>query len=175
MGNSLACFSEKNQATKFRKSNKSSRSFNGNVPPPCISRSTSRKSDRIYPNSLRFDQGKCDDDFIREQARVAAALLLQHHQQNGTLTQFERSVSLRETLTSSRKQKRIPRSSSCRARSLSDSIPQHLELLDQVCLSIVCSKLLVIYTFQGSTLTNILITGLISCMVNIYMDDRFIF
>ncbi|XP_016435472.1 putative methylesterase 11, chloroplastic isoform X2 [Nicotiana tabacum] len=75
--------------------------------------------------------GKCDDDYIREQARVAAALLLQHHQQNGTLTQFERSVSLRETLTSSRKQKRIPRSSSCRARSLSDSIPQHLELLDQ--------------------------------------------
>ncbi|OIS96695.1 PREDICTED: putative methylesterase 11, chloroplastic isoform X2 [Nicotiana attenuata] len=131
MGNSLACFSEKNQATKVRKHNKNGRSFNGNVPPPCISRSTSRKSDRIYPNSLRFDQGKCDDDFIREQARVAAALLLQHHQQNGTLSQFERSVSLRDNLTSSRKQNRIPRSSSCRARSLSDSIPQHLELLHQ--------------------------------------------
>ncbi|XP_060215093.1 putative methylesterase 11, chloroplastic [Lycium barbarum] len=142
MGNSLAsCFSEKNQAAKFRRNNKSSirsRSSNHRLPPPpppCISRSTSRKSDRIHPNSLRIHEDNCDDyNYIREQARVAAALLLQHHQQNGTLTQFERSVSLRDPLaSSSRRQKKnfMPRSSSSRARSLSDSLPHHLELLDQ--------------------------------------------
>ncbi|MCD7461572.1 hypothetical protein HAX54_046492 [Datura stramonium] len=137
MGNSLTCFSEKNQNSKIRKSNKSSSirrrsSINGRrlpvaPPPPCISRSTSRKSDRIYPNSSRIDH-EDGDSYIREQARVAAALLLQHHHQNGTLGQFERSVSLRDPLTcSARKQKRniMPRSSSSRARSLSDSLPHH--------------------------------------------------
>ncbi|PHU02209.1 putative methylesterase 11, chloroplastic [Capsicum chinense] len=191
MGNSLACFSNKNQTKKIRKINKnstirSSRSSNGRVchsvpPPPCISRSTSRKSDRIYPNSTRiidhhegnnnyFDgdnitrrssNGRAHhsvpppscisrstsrkssriidhegnnfdgDNYIREQARVAAALLLQHHQQNGTLSQFERSVSLKDTLTcSSRRQTRniMPRT---RARSLSDSFPQHLDFHHQ--------------------------------------------
>ncbi|XP_006348679.2 putative methylesterase 11, chloroplastic [Solanum tuberosum] len=137
MGNSLACFSKKNQTTKIRKkfnknnipSTRRSSSSNGRhiPPPPCISRSTSRKSDRIiYPSSSRI----IDHDYIREQAQVAATLLLQHHHQNGTFSQFERSVSLRDPLNcSSRKQKRnynnniMPRSSSSRrARSMSDSL-----------------------------------------------------
>ncbi|KAK4715209.1 hypothetical protein R3W88_013547 [Solanum pinnatisectum] len=140
MGNSLACFSKKNQTTKIRKKiNKNNipstrrSSSNGRhiPPPPCISRSTSRKSDRIiYPNSSRIIDHDSDHDYIREQARVAAALLLQHHHQNGTFSQFERSVSLRDPLNcSSRKQKRnynnniMPRSSSSRrARSMSDSL-----------------------------------------------------
>lgn len=150
MGNSLACFSKKNQATKIRKKfNKnnipSTRRSSSNIrripPPPCISRSTSRKSDRIiYRSSSRIIDHDIDHDYIREQARVAAALLLQHHHQNGTFSQFERSVSLRDPLNcSSRKQKRynnnniMPRSSSSRrARSQSDSLPHHLELLRQV-------------------------------------------
>lgn len=140
MGNSLACFSKKNQNTKIRKIKKhsihSNRTSNGHhlpiiPPPPCISRSTSRKSNRIiYPNSSRIidhESYNFDGDYIQEQARVAAALLLQHHHQNGTFSQFERSVSLRDLLNcSSRKQKRnniMPRSSSSRrARSLSDSL-----------------------------------------------------
>ncbi|CAN4124602.1 unnamed protein product [Withania somnifera] len=151
MGNSLACFSNKNQTTKIRKTNRSSisrRSSNGRqtlvpihglttrlpiiLPPPCISRSTSQKSDRIYPNSSRIIDHNFDGDhYIREQARVAAALLLQHHHQNGTLSQLERSVSLRDHLTcSSRRQKRniMPKT---RTRSLSDSLPQQLDLLHQ--------------------------------------------
>ncbi|KAL3367732.1 hypothetical protein AABB24_008872 [Solanum stoloniferum] len=140
MGNSLACFSKKNQTTKIRKKinknnipNTRRSSSNGRhiPPPPCISRSTSRKSDRIiYPNSSRIIDHDIDHDYIREQARVAATLLLQHHHQNGTFSQFERSVSLRDPLNcSSRKQKRnynnniMPRSSSSRrARSMSDSL-----------------------------------------------------
>ncbi|KAL3336560.1 hypothetical protein AABB24_029287 [Solanum stoloniferum] len=140
MGNSLACFSKKNQTTKIRKKiNKNNipstrrSSSNGRhiPPPPCISRSTSRKSDRIInPSSSRIIDHDSDHDYIREQARVAAALLLQHHHQNGTFSQFERSVSLRDPLNcSSRKQKRnynnniMPRSSSSRrARSMSDSL-----------------------------------------------------
>ncbi|XP_055809899.1 putative methylesterase 11, chloroplastic isoform X2 [Solanum dulcamara] len=142
MGNSLACFSKKNnQNTKIRKKiNKNSihsnrrSSINGHrlpivPPPPCISRSTSRKSDKIiYPNSSRkidHESNNFDGDYIREQARIAAALLLQHHHQNGTFSQFERSVSLRDPLNWKKKRNNIvmPRSSSSRrARSLSDSL-----------------------------------------------------
>ncbi|KAH0646162.1 hypothetical protein KY284_034046 [Solanum tuberosum] len=139
MGNSLACFSKKNQSTKIRKkinknnipNTRRSLSNGRHIPPPCISRSTSRKSDRIiYPNSSRIIDHDIDHEYIREQARVAATLLLQHHHQNGTFSQFERSASLRDPLNcSSRKQKRnsnnniMPRSSSSRrARSMSDSL-----------------------------------------------------
>ncbi|KAK4339257.1 hypothetical protein RND71_040719 [Anisodus tanguticus] len=126
MGNSLACFSQ-NQATKRSKERSSSHSL-----PPYFSNSTSQRLDKIYPKETSSSTNSTlDDDYIKEQARVAAALLLQHHQQNGTLTQFERSVSLRDPLAFSKKQKKIPRSSSSRPRLLSDSLPQHLEILNQ--------------------------------------------
>ncbi|XP_009612686.1 putative methylesterase 11, chloroplastic [Nicotiana tomentosiformis] len=122
MGNSLACFSQ-NQAIKRNKTRaKSSHS----LPPPHFPSSASQRSDKVFPK-----ENSIDDDYIKDQARVAAALLLQHHQQNGTLTQFERSVSLRDPLASSKRQKRIPRSSSSRPSLLSDSLPQQLELPNQ--------------------------------------------
>ncbi|XP_016495632.1 putative methylesterase 11, chloroplastic [Nicotiana tabacum] len=122
MGNSLACFSQ-NQAIKRNKTRaKSSHS----LPPPHFPSSASQRSDKVFPK-----ENSIDDDYIKDQARVAAALLLQHHQQKGTLTQFERSVSLRDPLASSKRQKRIPRSSSSRPSLLSDSLPQQLELPNQ--------------------------------------------
>ncbi|OIT21574.1 PREDICTED: putative methylesterase 11, chloroplastic [Nicotiana attenuata] len=122
MGNSLACFSQ-SQAIKRNKTRaKSSQS----LPPPYFpGSSASQRSDKIF-----LKETSIDTDYIKEQARVAAALLLQHHQQNGTLTQFE---SLRDPLATSKRQKRIPRSSSSSSRPslLADSLPQHLEIPKQ--------------------------------------------
>lgn len=130
MGNSLAiCFSQ-NQATK-RDKNRSSSHPHSLPPPYNFFNSTSHRLDKIHPKETSTSTPSFNDDYIKKQARVAAALLLQHHHQNGTLTQFERSVSLRDPLASSKKQKRIPRSSSSRPRLLSDSLPQHLEIPNQ--------------------------------------------
>lgn len=138
MGNSLAiCFSKSQASTKRNKKRSSSSSSHSHslIPPPSnFSNSTSQRLDKIHPKETSGTPSTLDDDYIKEQARVAAALLLQHHHQNGTLTQFERSVSLTDPLASSKKQKRIPRSSSSRSRLLSDSLPQHLEILNQVLL-----------------------------------------
>ncbi|XP_009769295.1 putative methylesterase 11, chloroplastic [Nicotiana sylvestris] len=123
MGNSLSCFSQ----TQAIKRNKCRAKSSQSIPPPYFpSSSASQRSDKIYPKETNLDT-----DYIKEQARVAAALLLQHHQQNGTLTQFERSVSVRDPLAASKRQKRIPRSSSSRPSLLSDSLPQHLEIPNQ--------------------------------------------
>ncbi|MCD7463370.1 putative methylesterase 11, chloroplastic [Datura stramonium] len=132
MGNSLAiCFS-KNQATKRSKKRSSSSSHSHSLPPPYnFSNSTSHRLENIHPKETSGTTSTLNVDYIKEQARVAAALLLQHHHQNGTLTQFERSVSLRDPLASSMKQKKIPRSSSSRPRLLSDSLPLHLEIPNQ--------------------------------------------
>ncbi|KAF3668140.1 putative asparagine synthetase domain-containing protein 1-like [Capsicum annuum] len=138
MGNSLAiCFTRNQASTKINKNRSSSSSHSHSLisPPYNFSKSTSQRLDKVPPKETSATRSTLDDDYIKEQARVAAALLLQHHHQNGTLTQFGRSVSLRDPLASSKKQKRIPRSSSSRPRLLSDSLPQHLEILNQ------CTKL----------------------------------
>ncbi|KAM3398152.1 hypothetical protein P3S68_001666 [Capsicum galapagoense] len=138
MGNSLAiCFTRNQASTKINKNRSSSSSHSHSLisPPYNFSKSTSQRLDKVPPKKTSATRSTLDDDYIKEQARVAAALLLQHHHQNGTLTQFGRSVSLRDPLASSKKQKRIPRSSSSRPRLLSDSLPQHLEILNQ------CTKL----------------------------------
>ncbi|KAK9116036.1 hypothetical protein Sjap_014983 [Stephania japonica] len=74
---------------------------------------------------------RSEDELIQEQA-IAAALLFQHHQQNGTLpASFDRSASLRHPpIGGSKKQHNLPRSSSSRARSLGDALlqPHQLEL-----------------------------------------------
>lgn len=137
MGNSLAiCFTRNQASTKINKNRSSSSSHSHSLisPPYNFSKSTSQRLDKVPPKETSATRSTLDDDYIKEQARVAAALLLQHHHQNGTLTQFGRSVSLRDPLASSKKQKRIPRSSSSRPRLLSDSLPQHLEILNQVLL-----------------------------------------
>ncbi|KAF5201381.1 Esterase pir7b [Thalictrum thalictroides] len=79
---------------------------------------------------------KMEDALIHEQA-IAAALLFQHHQQNGTLP-FDRSSSLRHPSpgaaaaagTGSKKQS-LPRSSSSRPRSLADPLVQPHQLVAQ--------------------------------------------
>lgn len=70
---------------------------------------------------------KFDDSLIQEQALAAATILLQQH--NGAL-QFDRSASLRYPNSGSKKNQ-LPRSSSSRARSLTDPLLQPQQLVNQ--------------------------------------------
>ncbi|KAI4346692.1 hypothetical protein L6164_007565 [Bauhinia variegata] len=71
---------------------------------------------------------KLDDAIIREQA-LAAAILFKQHQKNGTLP-FDRSSSMRYPNGWSKKNS-LPRSSSSRARSLTDPLLQPHQLVNQ--------------------------------------------
>ncbi|XP_028796598.1 putative methylesterase 11, chloroplastic isoform X1 [Neltuma alba] len=93
-----------------------------NAPP--ISNSSNR-----WSRSRSSRQEKIDDATIQEQALVAAMLLKHHQQQNGTLP-FDRSSSLRQTNASNKKNS-LPRSSSSRPRSLTDSLIQPHQLVNQ--------------------------------------------
>lgn len=96
MGNSLAiCFSQNQASTKSNKKRSlSSYSHSLNPPPYHFSNSSSQRLDKIHPKETSGTLSTLDDHYTKEQARVVATLLLQHNHQNGTLTQFERSVSL---------------------------------------------------------------------------------
>ncbi|KAM1713013.1 hypothetical protein ACFX12_023821 [Malus domestica] len=73
---------------------------------------------------------KLEDALIQEQA-LAAAILFQQHQQNGSLP-FDRSASLRYPNSSSKKgSSALPHSSSSRARSLTDPLLQPHQLVNQ--------------------------------------------
>jgi len=96
--------------------------------------SSSRKQQRYSAASTsRREKKKLDDAVIREQA-IAAALLYKQHQQN---QQFDRSSSLRYPNGASKRSNNgsnvLPRSSSSRARSLTDPLLQPHQLLHQVC------------------------------------------
>ncbi|KAI4352445.1 hypothetical protein L6164_006695 [Bauhinia variegata] len=71
---------------------------------------------------------KLDDAIIKEQA-LAAAMLFKQHQQNGSLP-FDRSSSTRYPNGGSKKNS-LPRSSSSRARSLTDPLLQPHQLVNQ--------------------------------------------
>ncbi|KAJ7974296.1 Methyl esterase [Quillaja saponaria] len=71
---------------------------------------------------------RLDDAVIHEQA-LAAAILLQQHQQNGSMP-FDRSSSLRYP-NSATKKNSLPRSSSSRARSHTDALLQPHQLVNQ--------------------------------------------
>ncbi|KAF8389919.1 hypothetical protein HHK36_024438 [Tetracentron sinense] len=114
MGNLFTCFSYKEMKKKTSK-----RLSN----PPPIAGSSSRWNRIQSSKNENFD-----DPLIQEQA-IAAALLFQHHQQNGTL-QFDRSTSLRYPAPGSKKQS-LPRSSSSRARSVTDTLLQPHQLVNQ--------------------------------------------
>ncbi|GFY84861.1 methyl esterase 11 [Actinidia rufa] len=73
---------------------------------------------------------KLEDSVIHERA-LAAAILFQQHLQNGGDVQFDRSTSLRCPPSNGRKQAALPRSSSSRARSLTDPLLQPQQLLNQ--------------------------------------------
>ena len=77
---------------------------------------------------------KVQDALIHEQA-VAAAILFQQHQRNGGSLPFDRSASLR--FPAGPKKNSLPRSSSSRARSLTDPLLQPQQLVNQVCLFVL--------------------------------------
>ncbi|KAK4280316.1 hypothetical protein QN277_011955 [Acacia crassicarpa] len=79
--------------------------------------------------SSRKEKLELDDAMIQEQA-LAAAILFKQHQQNGTLPSFDRSTSLRYPNAGSKKVT-LPRSSSSRARSLTDPLLQRNQLVHQ--------------------------------------------
>ncbi|KAK3012279.1 hypothetical protein RJ639_012949 [Escallonia herrerae] len=74
---------------------------------------------------------KFEDSAIHEQALAAAILFQQHQQKNGGASAFDRSASLRYPAGSSKKQQALPRSSSSRARSLTDPLLQPHQLINQ--------------------------------------------
>ncbi|KAK9118377.1 hypothetical protein Scep_016470 [Stephania cephalantha] len=113
-----------------KKSSLSSKRFSSSTAQPGLGGASNRWS-RI--RSSRRERS--EDELIQEQA-IAAALLFQHHQQNGTLPlSFDRSASLRYPAIGSKKQQQqnLPRSSSSRARSVGDALIQPHQLLNQEC------------------------------------------
>ncbi|OVA14596.1 hypothetical protein BVC80_1813g32 [Macleaya cordata] len=99
--------------------------------------STTTQSAGVISSSNRWNRirsskkEKIEDSLIQEQA-IAATLLFQ--QQNGsTLVPFDRSTSLRYSNNnlSSNKKQTLPRSSSSRARSVTDTILQPHQLVNQ--------------------------------------------
>ncbi|XP_057977111.1 putative methylesterase 11, chloroplastic isoform X2 [Malania oleifera] len=118
MGNLCACFSPK----KVKK--KPSKRFSN---PPAAAGSSSR-----WPRVRSSRKDKLDDALIQEQA-LAAAILFQRHQHNGSLP-FDRSASLRYPAPAVSKKHSLPRSSSSRARSLTDPLLQPHQLVNQVIL-----------------------------------------
>ncbi|XP_062151018.1 putative methylesterase 11, chloroplastic [Alnus glutinosa] len=116
MGNFCACLAPK----PVNKKKPTKRLANQ---PPVASNSSNRWS-RI--RSSRKE--KFDDALIQEQALAAATILLQQH--NGALP-FDRSSSLRYPNSGSKKSNQLPRSSSSRARSLTDPLLQPQQLVNQ--------------------------------------------
>ena len=126
MGNLCSCFSPKSVRQK-RKSKASKRLPNssstaaGALPTGSSNRWTRMRSSR---------KEKVQDALIQEQA-MAAAILFQQHQRNVGPLPFDRSTSLRFP-TSGSKKNSLPRSSSSRARSLTDPLLQPQQLVNQV-------------------------------------------
>ncbi|KAK7295475.1 hypothetical protein RJT34_18384 [Clitoria ternatea] len=90
--------------------------------------SSSSSSKKRFSNSSSRRERRLDDAAIREQA-IAAAILFKQHQQK---QHFDRSSSLRYPNGASKKNANtLPRSSSSRARSLTDPLLQPHQLLNQ--------------------------------------------
>jgi len=124
MGNLCTCFSPKTPV----KNKKPTKRLQGN---PQTAPNSSNRWTRI--RSTRKDN---HDELIHEQALAAAILFRQHQQQNGSASgsfPFDRSVSLRHPNGSGSKKSQLPRSSSSRARSLTDPLLQPHQLVNQVC------------------------------------------
>ncbi|KAK4765985.1 hypothetical protein SAY87_007627 [Trapa incisa] len=123
MGNLCACFSHRPAKRRIRPVKRHT-----NPPPAAASNRWSRV------RSFRKDKFD-DSELIREQAIAAAILFGQQQQQhNGSIPPFERSASLRypnSSSSSSSKRQSLPRSSSTRARSLTDPLLQPHQLVNQ--------------------------------------------
>ncbi|KAH7532739.1 putative methylesterase 11, chloroplastic [Ziziphus jujuba] len=118
MGNICACLAPKSVKKKPTK----------RLPnPPPLTNSSNRWT-RI--RSSRKE--KLDDALLQEQALAAAILFQQHQQQQNGSLPFDRSASLRYPNSSSKKNANaLPRSSSSRARSLTDPLLQPHQLVNQ--------------------------------------------
>lgn len=79
----------------------------------------------------RIRSSKRDENRIHEQA-LAAAILFQQQMQNDGLASFDRSTSLRYPSGNSKRNQTFRRSSSSRARSLTDPLLQAHQLVKQV-------------------------------------------
>lgn len=118
MGNSWACFApEVKEVTLTRKTSK-------RLP------NSSRKS-RTSTSTPTMDIGMLNDDAFIQQQALAAALLFRQHQQNLSLP-LARSTSV---VYPSPGPKKLPKSSSSRQRSSSDSLIHTYQLVKQVCVN----------------------------------------
>lgn len=119
MGNSLTCFAPKGPRQKASR-------WSHN--PASITQLDDRKIETAPRSSSSSVKKEIIDDEILRQQAVAAVLLLKQHQQqqNGSFPQFDRSTSVQYPLTSSKKQNKLPRSSSSRPSSLLDPLSHHL-------------------------------------------------
>ncbi|KAJ9173176.1 hypothetical protein P3X46_016339 [Hevea brasiliensis] len=119
MGNLCTCF-----APKTVKKKKSTKRLPGN--PQSVPNSSNRWT------RIRSTRKDSTDSSIQEQALAAAILFRQHQQQNGSGSlPFDRSASLRYPNNSGSKKTQLPRSSSSRARSLTDPLLQPHQLVNQ--------------------------------------------
>ncbi|OAY60206.1 putative methylesterase 11, chloroplastic [Manihot esculenta] len=119
MGNLCTCL-----APKTVKKKKSTKRLPGN------SQSVLNSSNRW--SRIRSTRKDSTDSVIQEQALAAAILFRQHQQQNGSASlPFDRSTSLRYPNSSGSKKSQLPRSSSSRARSLTDPLLQPHQLVNQ--------------------------------------------
>ncbi|KAJ6364725.1 hypothetical protein OIU76_029650 [Salix suchowensis] len=122
MGNLCTCFSPKTPV----KTKKPAKSLQGN------SQTGPNSSNRW--TRIRSTRKDTHDAMIHEQALAAAILFRQHQQQNGLDSgsfPFDRSVSLRYPNGSGSKKTQLPRSSSSRARSLTDPLLQPQQLVNR--------------------------------------------
>ncbi|KAJ8755040.1 hypothetical protein K2173_016501 [Erythroxylum novogranatense] len=119
MRNLCTCF-----ATKSVKKRKPTKRLAGNQ------QTTVNSSNRW--SRIRSTRKDSTDFLIQEQALAATILFRQHQQQNesGTLL-FDRSTSLRYSNSNWSKKTQLPRSSSSRARSLTDPLLQPHQLVNQ--------------------------------------------
>ncbi|XP_021905355.1 putative methylesterase 11, chloroplastic [Carica papaya] len=137
MGNLCTCF-----APKTVKKRRPAKRLHNPHPGPS---SGSNRWNRI--RSSRKD--KLNDSLVQEQALAAAILFSQRQQQNGgSSLPFDRSASLRYPNSGSKKTQ-LPRSSSSRARSLTDPLLQPHQLVNQVRFSL----LVLIFERSGMLIT----------------------
>lgn len=92
----------------------------------------SNRWSRVRSGSVKRE--KFDDAVIHEHAIAAAILFQQHQQQNGGVLPFDRSTSLRHVPggVNSKRYQPLPRSSSSRARSVTDPLLPPQQLVVQV-------------------------------------------
>lgn len=129
MGNFCTCLVPKTPPVKRKQSQRPTKRLTNTGGPAPVANTSNRWS--RFRSGSRKEKENFDDALIQEQALAAAILFRQHQQQqNGLGLPFDRSASLRYPNGSSSKKTQLPRSSSSRARSLTDPLLQPHQLLN---------------------------------------------